>query len=160
MKTAEEILPTLEEVKQAIKEIAKKSTAPDKETPDWMERDIQNGINWALNYVTQKLSQQPLSGEGSLREEFELESKRNANGVLALFELSNQQYINWLESKIKNNLLTPNKGLTAEEVKVPECSVCWGGGKIEIDDYGNEEDCSWCNGTGLSAPQEQKGGQE
>jgi len=30
-----------------------------------------------------------------------------------------------------------------------ECTVCWGGGKIEIDDYGNEEDCTWCNGTGL-----------
>lgn len=24
-----------------------------------------------------------------------------------------------------------------------------GGHKIEIDDFGNEEDCTWCNGTGL-----------
>jgi DnaJ-class molecular chaperone len=30
-----------------------------------------------------------------------------------------------------------------------ECTVCWGSGKIEVDDYGNEEDCTWCNGTGL-----------
>jgi hypothetical protein len=48
------LLPTLEEVKIAIKEISKKSTAPDKETPHWMEKDIENGINWALNYVVKK----------------------------------------------------------------------------------------------------------
>lgn len=29
-----------------------------------------------------------------------------------------------------------------------ECGVCWGGGKIEIDDYGNEEDCEYCKGKG------------
>lgn len=48
------LLPTFEEVKAAIKEIGKKSTAPDKETPNWMEKDIENGINWALNYVVKK----------------------------------------------------------------------------------------------------------
>ena len=48
------LLPTLEEVRAAIKEIGKKSTAPDKETPKWMEKDIENGINWALNYIVKK----------------------------------------------------------------------------------------------------------
>lgn len=48
------LLPTLEEVRAAIKEIGKKSTAPDRETPNWMEKDIENGINWALNYVVKK----------------------------------------------------------------------------------------------------------
>ena len=55
IREAENILPTIEEVNNAIKEIGKKSTAPDKETPNWMEADIKNGINWALNYVTEKL---------------------------------------------------------------------------------------------------------
>jgi hypothetical protein len=48
------LLPTLEEVKSAITDIGKKSTAPDKETPNLMEKDIENGINWALNYVVKK----------------------------------------------------------------------------------------------------------
>jgi len=45
---------TLEEVRAAITEIGKKSTAHDKETPNWLEKDIENGINWALNYVVKK----------------------------------------------------------------------------------------------------------
>lgn len=48
------LLPTLEEVRSAITEIGKKSTAPDKDTPNWMEKDIENGITWALNYVVKK----------------------------------------------------------------------------------------------------------
>ena len=30
-----------------------------------------------------------------------------------------------------------------------ECGVCWGGGKIETDDFGNEIDCPRCDGTGI-----------
>lgn len=40
--------PTNEEIEQAVKELAKQSTAPDSETPDWMEADIRRGIMWAL----------------------------------------------------------------------------------------------------------------
>lgn len=29
-----------------------------------------------------------------------------------------------------------------------ECGCCWGGGKVEIDDYGNEVDCWVCGGSG------------
>ena len=43
----------------------------------------------------------------------------------------------------------PNVGSSTSTKELFECTVCWGGGKIEIDDYGNEEDCTWCNGTGL-----------
>ena len=57
------LLPTLGEVSAAITEISKKSTAPDKETPDWMENDIKNGINWALNYVTKKSQENNNSGQ-------------------------------------------------------------------------------------------------
>ena len=45
-------LPSMGEVSDAIEMLAKESTAPDKETPDWLKADIRNGINWALNYVT------------------------------------------------------------------------------------------------------------
>ena len=45
-------LPSMGEVSDAIEMLAKKSTAPDAETPDWLKADIRNGINWALNYVT------------------------------------------------------------------------------------------------------------
>lgn len=41
-------------------------------------------------------------------------------------------------------------GISRDSTKeLLECTVCWGGGKIEIDDFGNEKDCTWCNGTGL-----------
>jgi uncharacterized CHY-type Zn-finger protein len=30
-----------------------------------------------------------------------------------------------------------------------ECGVCWGGGLIEIDDFGNEEKCPYCKGKGF-----------
>ena len=46
-------LPSTEEIQSAIKEISKKSTAPDKQTPDWMQNDIENGINWVLDYLKQ-----------------------------------------------------------------------------------------------------------
>ena len=45
-------LPSMGEVSDEIEMLAKKSTAPDAETPDWLKADIRNGINWALNYVT------------------------------------------------------------------------------------------------------------
>lgn len=34
------------------------------------------------------------------------------------------------------------------ETKTIECGVCWGYGIVEYDDYGNEEDCHYCKGTG------------
>jgi DnaJ-class molecular chaperone len=40
-------------------------------------------------------------------------------------------------------------GSSTSTKELLECTVCWGGGKIEIDDFGNEENCTWCNGTGL-----------
>jgi hypothetical protein len=46
-------------------------------------------------------------------------------------------------------LLIASVGSSTSTKELLECTVCWGGGKIEIDDYGNEEDCTWCNGTGL-----------
>lgn len=38
----------------------------------------------------------------TLREEFETEIKTNKDGISVLFETSNQQYIEWLERKVKN----------------------------------------------------------
>jgi hypothetical protein len=49
-----ECMPSLEEVRNAIDDLAKKSTAPDAETPDWLRADIERGVNWALNYVVKK----------------------------------------------------------------------------------------------------------
>ena len=46
-------------------------------------------------------------------------------------------------------LLIADVGSSTSTKELLECTVCWGGGKIEIDDFGNEEDCTWCNGTGL-----------
>jgi hypothetical protein len=48
--TPSRAIPTEEEIKAAIKELGKKSTAPDRETPDWMKADIERGIRWALSY--------------------------------------------------------------------------------------------------------------
>jgi len=45
-------MPTEEETEEAIKELGKESTAPDKETPDWMLSDIRRGINWLKNKLT------------------------------------------------------------------------------------------------------------
>ena len=36
-----------------------------------------------------------------------------------------------------------------------ECGVCWGEGKIEYDDYGNEMDCPLCKGTGFIIKKQQ-----
>jgi hypothetical protein len=58
-------LPSMGEVSDAIEMLAKKSTAPDKECPDWMKADIRNGINWALNYVT-KHNTSPAVGQRSV----------------------------------------------------------------------------------------------
>lgn len=38
----------------------------------------------------------------TLKEEFENEIKINNGGISVLFETSNQKYIEWLESKVKN----------------------------------------------------------
>jgi len=46
-------------------------------------------------------------------------------------------------------LLIADVGRSTSTKELLECTVCWGGGKIEIDDFGNEEDCTWCNGTGF-----------
>jgi hypothetical protein len=45
-------IPTEEEIKADCKEIAKESTAPDKDTPDWMLRDIRNGHLKCLKRMT------------------------------------------------------------------------------------------------------------
>jgi len=62
--------------------------------------------------------------------------------------------MNESKNESKNNHSTANSDLGAvgsstSTKELLECTVCWGGGKIEIDDFGNEEDCTWCNGTGL-----------
>jgi hypothetical protein len=44
-------LPSAEQIDAAIKELGKQSTAPDKETPDWLEADIRRGMLWMLNRV-------------------------------------------------------------------------------------------------------------
>lgn len=43
-KTFEAVPITQEIIENAVTEIAKESTAPDKETPDWMKADIRRGI--------------------------------------------------------------------------------------------------------------------
>ena len=40
------------EMIKAIKELAKESTAPDKDTPDWMENDIKRGMQWMYKRLT------------------------------------------------------------------------------------------------------------
>ena len=40
------------EMIKAIKELAKESTAPDKETPDWLESDIKRGAKWMYKRLT------------------------------------------------------------------------------------------------------------
>lgn len=44
-------IPTEKEINKAVKELGEKSTAPDKETPDWMQSDIRRGIKWALSKI-------------------------------------------------------------------------------------------------------------
>lgn len=39
-------------IEEAIIELGKKSTAPDKETPDWMKSDIRRGIYWVLTKLS------------------------------------------------------------------------------------------------------------
>jgi pimeloyl-CoA synthetase len=45
------LFPSNDEIEKAVKDLAKQSTAPDKETPDWMENDIRRGIMWALQRI-------------------------------------------------------------------------------------------------------------
>jgi len=40
------------EMVRAIKELAKQSTAPDKDTPDWLESDIKRGAKWMYTRLT------------------------------------------------------------------------------------------------------------
>lgn len=40
------------EMIKAINELAKESTAPDKDTPDWMENDIKRGMQWMHKKLT------------------------------------------------------------------------------------------------------------
>ena len=35
-----------EQIEKAVKQLAKESTAPDKDTPDWLEADIRRGMKW------------------------------------------------------------------------------------------------------------------
>jgi len=41
------------EMIKAIKELAKESTAPDKETPAWLESDIKRGAKWMYKRLTE-----------------------------------------------------------------------------------------------------------
>lgn len=47
MNTREEQLK--QAIEETVKELSKQSTAPDKDTPDWLESDIRNGVNAALS---------------------------------------------------------------------------------------------------------------
>lgn len=40
------------EMIKAIKDLAKESTAPDKDTPDWLESDIKRGAKWIYTRLT------------------------------------------------------------------------------------------------------------
>jgi len=40
------------EMIKAIKELGKESTAPDKDTPDWLESDIKRGMKWMYTRLT------------------------------------------------------------------------------------------------------------
>jgi Lar family restriction alleviation protein len=44
-------LPSEEEMHEAVKRMAKESTAPDKETPDWLESDIRRGVRWLIEFI-------------------------------------------------------------------------------------------------------------
>lgn len=46
--------PTEEEIESAVNELAKESTAPDKDTPDWMKADIRRGFKKALELLKGK----------------------------------------------------------------------------------------------------------
>ena len=71
-------LPSMGEVSDAIEMLAKKSTAPDAETPDWLKADIRNGINWALNYVT-KHNTSPAVGQRSVGKSVRVECEHEMN---------------------------------------------------------------------------------
>lgn len=43
--------PSEEEINHAVKSLGKESTAPDKDTPDWMMADIRRGIYWLINWI-------------------------------------------------------------------------------------------------------------
>lgn len=44
-------IPTKAEMEAAIEELAKESTAPDKDTPDWIKTDIRRGMMWMLGRI-------------------------------------------------------------------------------------------------------------
>lgn len=50
-----QMIPQLSEMDKAVKDLAKESTAPDKETPDWMESDIKRGMIWIVNYIQNQI---------------------------------------------------------------------------------------------------------
>lgn len=47
-----------EEIEQAVKQIGKESTAPDKDTPIWLETDIRRGINYANDRLSIVIAEQ------------------------------------------------------------------------------------------------------
>src|SRR6185437_1701694 len=47
---------TDEEIENEVKRLSKLSTAPDKDTPDWMESDIRNGIKAGILLQQNKVS--------------------------------------------------------------------------------------------------------
>jgi len=62
--------PSPQEIRAAIKHIGKESTAPDRETPLWLETDIRRGMRWMYERITgQKFPDERLAaktdGEGT-----------------------------------------------------------------------------------------------
>ena len=54
-----------------------------------------------------------------------------------------------IDTMSSQTIANPNVGGSTLSKELLECTVCWGGGKVEVDDLGNDKDCTWCNGTGL-----------
>lgn len=48
-------LPEDSEIEDAIIKLAKESTAPDRDTPDWMLSDIRRGAKWLRDKIKQQL---------------------------------------------------------------------------------------------------------
>ena len=57
-----------EMIEQLVKELSKQSTAPDKETPDWMEADIRRGLEAGYQLALKQFPMTPPFTEMSFKE--------------------------------------------------------------------------------------------
>jgi hypothetical protein len=48
-------VPSENEINDAVEIMAKQSTAPDADTPDWIKSDIKKGIRWAIKYFENQI---------------------------------------------------------------------------------------------------------